>query len=257
VRQTQQTFLFGDETIVSAIPGQSEFGHTFGGPPDRKGAFREDCQGIRLHLLHRLNLSDPKIPFSIPDIQWLPLYYCFDFRVNEMGYQLISDNEMVTYFHRNEPNTTNKEEWPDENYPLEFPSSTISLQRYDYDPTDLEDAYAWAGIFGIGNLSKRHQTILKKRVSKMAEMFGMVEPETDEEFDEALSLPFLQGKPSNLCINPNCSSHQQQGQSKTVAIVPSEPVPGVQTFGSLGMGVMVYFMMCSRCHTLRVSNQSG
>ena len=36
---------------------------------------RYDCDGILIHLLHRLDLTDPAIPFSIPGLRWLPLYY--------------------------------------------------------------------------------------------------------------------------------------------------------------------------------------
>src|SRR5262249_12059785 len=157
---------FGDYTVATASSGHSRYGHTFGGPHDRAGTAREDCDGILIHLLHRLNLDDPAIPIAIPGIRWLPLYYCFDFRANELGYRLTSDGAMVTFFPTDDPNVSDRESWPDEDYPPAFPKSEIKIAPFDYDPTDLEDAYLWAGIFGIGNLSKANQSRAKKRIAK-------------------------------------------------------------------------------------------
>src|SRR5262249_50071114 len=147
-----------DYHIAAATSGRSEYGHTFGGSQDRKGTSREDCDGILIHLLHRLDLKDPAIPIPIPGIRWLPFYYCFDFRANDLGYRLLSDEELVTFFPTDDPNVSKEESWPDdEGYPLEFPKSSIKIAPYEYDPTDLDDAYQWAGVFGIGKLSNRDQ----------------------------------------------------------------------------------------------------
>lgn len=250
------TFLFGDTRIAAARSGSSRYSHTFGGPHDRKGASREDCNGILIHLLHRLDMMDPAIPISIPGIRWLPLYYCFDFRVNDLGYRLISDEHMVTYFPTEAPNVSKQEEWPDEeNYPLEFPRSVIKVEAYDYDPTNLDDAYRWAGVFGIGKLSERDQAAAKQRVAELMDGLGFYAPETEEEFEEALSSPFMQGKPENLCMNPECPNSTKQGQLIPIALMPAEPVSGVHTFGEWGSGVQLIFQMCSDCYTIRVSNQ--
>lgn len=250
-----RTFLFGDDTIATATRGRSKFGHTFGGPPDRTGTSREDCNGILIHLLHRLNLDDAAIPIAIPGIRWLPFYYCFDFRVNELGYRLLSDESLVTYFPKDDPNVTDHEEWPDKDYPPEFPKSSIKISPYDYNPTDPEDAYDWAGIFGIDKLTKSDQEMLKKRAAKLMEGLGFYAPETEEEFREALSRPFAQGRPAGTCLNPGCLNHKRSGRMSTIAIMPAEPVKGVHTFGRWGSEVQLIFQMCKRCYTIRVSNQ--
>jgi hypothetical protein len=136
-----KTFLFGEYRIATATSGRSNYGHTFGGPHDRKGTSRADCNGILIHLLHRLDLTDPAFPLTIPGVRWLPFYYCFDFRANDLGYRLISDDELVTFFPDDDPNVSKQESWPDDDYPPEFPKSGIKVAAYDYDPTDLEDAY--------------------------------------------------------------------------------------------------------------------
>lgn len=228
-----------------------------GGAHDRKGTSREDCNGILIHLLHRIDLTDPVVPLSIPGVRWLPLYYCFDFRANEIGYRLKSDEELVTFFPVDDRNVSAEESWPDDNFPLEFPRSSIQVQPENYDPTRLNDAYQWAGVFGIGMLSKRDQAAAKKRVAKLMDSLGMDAPETESELEEALSSPFTQGKPRSPCLNPQCPNHHVRGQLTPIALMPAEPVKGVHTFGEWGGGVQLVFQMCPKCQTIRVSNQSS
>jgi hypothetical protein len=249
------TFLFGDNRIATATSGRSKYGHTFGGSHDRKGTSREDCNGILIHLLHRLDLTDPAIPLAIPGVRWLPFYYCFDFRANDLGYRLISDDELVTFFPTDDPNVTDHEEWPGEDYPREFPQSSIKVAAHEYDPTDLDDAYRWAGVFGISKLSKRDQAAAKKRVAELMDGLGLGVPETEKDFDEALSSPFMQGKPDSPCLNPKCSNRNKKGQLTPIALMPAEPVKGAHTFGRWGGGVQLIFRMCRKCYTFRVSNQ--
>lgn len=254
---TGRTFLFGTSTIAAAIGGQGEYAHTFGGPPDREGASPADCGGILIHLLHRLDLTDPAVPVRVPGVRWLPLYYCFDFRVNDLGYRLVSDDRLVTYFPANECNVSDHESWPADDYPAAFPASPITVAAHPYDPTDREDAYAWAGVFGIDRLSKRDRAVLKRRAAKEADLFGYPPPETDDELQPFLTLPFLQGRPTDACLNPDCPNHTAPGRLRTFALMPAEPVPGVQTFGPLGSEVRLIFQICDRCSTIRASNECG
>jgi hypothetical protein len=207
-----------------------------------------------IHLLHRLDLSDPEIPIAIPGVRWLPFYYCFDFRANDLGYRLISDESLVTFF-PDDPNVAHEESWPDEAFPLEFPKSSIEVAHYPYDPTRLDDAYAWSGVFGIGRLSEADQAVAKQRVAEDVEGLGFYAPETEEEYEEALSYPFLQGKPDGECLNPGCPNHSKKGQLITIALMPAEPVAGVHTFGRWGGYTQLIFQLCGLCHTIRATNQ--
>lgn len=240
------TFLFGDRTIAAVTSGVGEYDHTFGGPPDRAGTSRRECFGLHIHLLHRFELTDPAVPISVPGVRWLPIYYCFDFRVNDLGYRLLSDDALEAFIPADDENVAAVESWPGDGYPMEFPRSAVSVAQYPYDPTDLDDAYAWAGIFGIDRLSPADLAVAKLRAVELAEGLGMYPPETDEEFRDALSLPFVQGRPNNTC---------RRGHLTTVALVPAEPVPGVHTFGEYGGGVVLIVEKCPACHTFRVSNQ--
>jgi hypothetical protein len=250
-----RSFLFGDERIAMASSGQSDYGHTFGGPHDRRGALiRKRNSDIRIHLLHRLDLSDPAIPISIPAIRWLPLYYCFDYRVNQMGYRLISDEEMETYLPAVDRNAASEEGWPYENYPVELPRSNITVARADYDPTDLEDAYSWAGVFGIRQLTQADQAIAKKRVFDFLSGTPGV-PKTEQDYDEAMCGPFIQGKPEEPCLNPECELYDKRGMLTPIALIPAEPVKGAKTRGKWSGGTIYIFCMCPVCYSIRVSNQ--
>ena len=249
------TFLFGDNRISTASSGRSKYGHTFGGPHDRRGTSRQDCNGIHIHLLHRLDLTDPAVPVAFPGLRWLPIYYCFDFRVDDLGYRLISDDELVTFFPTDDANVTGEESWPDEDYQLEFPKSAIKVKAYDYDPANLEVAYRWAGVFGIGKLSKPDQAAARNRVAKDMDDLGLGEPETEEDFARAFSSPFMQGKPEDPCLNPECPNRTARGQLTSIALMPAEPVKGVHTFGRWGGGVELIVQLCPKCYCIRVSNQ--
>src|SRR5262249_36021744 len=155
--------------------------------------------------------------------------------------RLISDEELVTFFPTDDPNVTDHEEWPGDDYPLEFPKSSIKIAAYDYDPTELEDAYRWAGVFGIGKLSKRDQVAAKKGVADEMEGLGFYAPETEKDFDDVLSSPFMQGKPNSPCLNPKCSTRSKYGQLTPIALMPAEPMKGVHTFGRWGGGVQLIF----------------
>jgi hypothetical protein len=249
-----KSFLFGDSSIATAGAGESRYGHTFGGPHDRAGTAREDCNGILIHMLHRLDLSDPAVPIAIPGLRWLPLYYCFDFRANDLGYRLVSDDSLVTFFPTDDPNVTHEESWPDEEgYPLEFPRSSIAVSPFAYDPTKLEDAYAWSGIFGIDRLSEADQAAARRRVEE--DWLGFDPPETEEDYQAGLSNPFAQGRPDGGCLNPGCPNHLEKGRLSTIALLPAEPMAGIHTFGRWGGGVQLIFQMCGLCHSIRVSNQ--
>ncbi|GAA4444308.1 hypothetical protein [Novipirellula rosea] len=248
------THVFGDLTIVDATAGSSSYGHTFGGPVDRSDALPDQTNGIRLHMLHRFDMNDPLMPIQLPGLRWLPLYYVFDFRANEVGYQLTSDSKMITFFSDNEPNISDAESWPADDFPLEFSPHPIRLALHDFDPTDLDDVARWAGIFGIRYLDDDRLAELKRRIDTDCDEIGDYRPEGDDYFDY-LSSPLWQGTPNNPCINPECSNHQIPRSLKMLAVVPYKPIEGLEIWG--GACVDTLFEICPLCRTIRASNQCG
>jgi hypothetical protein len=246
--------LFGKLKIVDAVSGHARYAHTFGGPPDRDAALPEHTHGIRLHLLHRFDLADPLIPISIPGLKWLPLYYVFDFRANQVGYTLQSDSSMTTFFPADDPNVSSEESWPASGFPMEFARHDIKLTAHPFDLRNLDDACEWAGIFGIGHLDDSQRAVLRKRVEEYCHRMGEYPPDGDD-LSEYLCSPFSQGPPNSCCINSKCENHEVRKSLRVFAIVPHEPVPGLEIWG--GAYVQTIFEICPLCNTIRSSNQCG
>ena len=246
--------LFGELEIIDVAAGQSDYAHTFGGPPDREQAFPDHTHGIRLHLLHRFDLSDPLVPLSVPGLKWLPLYYVFDFRVNEVGYKLSSDSSMTTYFPSDDPNVSTEESWPSPDFPMEFTVHSVKVSTRLFDPSSLEESETWAGVFGIEHLNKKQRAKLRKRIEKHCKTFGMYPP-SDDDLAEFLNSPFWQGPPKGTCLNPSCSNYRLSNTLNVFAIVPHDPIPGLEIWG--GADVQIIFEICPLCHTIRSTNQCG
>lgn len=249
-------FLFGVLKLAKATPN-SQGRHTFGGNTPFRGATREDCDGLLVHHLYSLDLADPALPFSPPGLKSLPLFYCFDFRANTIGYRFSTDDSLQFFFDRSDPNLSSEEEWPYEDYPERFPRVPMSITPVPYNPQDPEDVYAWAGIFGMDHISKEGEELLQKKARESARLWQQDAPQTREELSDYLDMPFSQGRPTSRCMNPLCEYSQQdrRNQLRTIAIVPNCPTKETYLFGKYEDDVILIFQMCEKCQTIRVSNQ--
>ncbi|MBA2113171.1 hypothetical protein [Bremerella alba] len=252
-----ETFLFGTSKLSLAAPSVTMTGHSFGGKDRFPGTSRDDCGGILVHLLHCFDLTHRDLPFDLPGMRWLPLYYCFDFRVNTMGYRFRDNQSLEFFFDHDDPYTSASESWPDDNYPEAFPQASIQVEPLPYDPTNLDDAKTWSGVFGIDELSLQDRESLRSEILKFMKLFGEYEPESEEEIWERIHMPFIQGPPESRCLNPTCdfSLKERPGQLCTIAITGNSPIAGVKIFGPHGDGVMLTFQACQKCQTIRVENQ--
>lgn len=206
-----------------------------------------------MHLVYLFDLNDPEVPWELPDNCWLPLYYCFDFRVKTIAYQLESDESIRFFIDLNQAHTTEHEEWPADDFPMQFPSHPVTIEPYEYEPQDVDDAYLFAGVFGTDHLSAYDWEGLKQRIFDDAEEYDLPMPETDEDLQEFLEMPFLNGKPESRCLNPECKFAGQAGddQLQPIALVPGCPAEDVHLFGEHGDFTRVYFQLCRACRTMR------
>jgi len=210
---------------------------------------RERC-GRTIHLLYLLNTDDPLLGVQIPNVQWLPLYYCFDFGVPQLGYRLTSDNGADVFFRPKQSNGLAVESYPDENFKLAFPRADIELFELPYDPSDPSDARSLAGIFGLERLSPSDlEDVLDREAQEIYRSGRQLMP--GESIRDYLTEPFWQGKPNNTCPNPACGKTALD----VFALIPSEPVPDVQVFGRDGDFVRLIFELCRECHAINVSNE--
>jgi hypothetical protein len=62
----------------------SEFGHQFGGGQEYRGTVPEGARKA-VHLLFRLSLRDPLMPLQLEGVDWLPVFYSFQYDGCGMG----------------------------------------------------------------------------------------------------------------------------------------------------------------------------
>ncbi|PQO34297.1 hypothetical protein DTL21_12250 [Bremerella cremea] len=247
-------FLFGNQKIAGVEHHPGKFSHQFGGGSTFQGTSREDCDGLHVHLIYLFDLNDPKIPIEVPGIRWLPLFYCFDFQVVTIGYQLLDDQHLKFFFNRSDARTSDHEEWPGDDFPMQFVQSEVTVHDRRYDPQNVEDAYRFSGIFGVDELSTYDLELLKERVVQENEDLLDAPLENDEDFRDHLHMPFLNGIPEARCMNPVCDLAQQsrKGQLKPLALLSGNPAKGVHLFGEFGDYTSLYFQRCEMCQTIRV-----
>ena len=130
---------------------KSPFGHTFGGAVDYSGLTAYKGQPP-VHLLFRLNTTDPAVAVTLPGLKWLPLLCAIRYGACDLGYRVVSDGE-VKILHQTEKRAW--DDFPYEDYPEKLPARPVALAEGSYDPGNVEDALFYAGVFGYGALSAK------------------------------------------------------------------------------------------------------
>src|SRR5262249_17976075 len=78
--------------LVEGNPGKYQ--HSFGGDFRYDGLVPDGCP-MPVHLLFRLDLADPVLPFRIDaDFRFLPFFYAFRYEASPMSYRVLSDTEL-------------------------------------------------------------------------------------------------------------------------------------------------------------------
>lgn len=246
--------LFGNERIAELVEGSGPYRHEFGGPVVHRGARPRDCRGHRMHLLYRLDQSDPLLPFRVPGIERVPLYYCFDLSMAQVGYRCLDDERVKVYLRRQKDINPGENYYPSEDFPEAFPHRSIRLKRIAYHPGSPKDALAYSGIFGLGKLSPRaRKTILTQRRKLFEGLFGDT-PKSDDELLEWTANPFHQDRPNSRCVNPKCQWNRKPGGLEPICVLGGEPIKGVPLFCT-DEDVQIIFEKCRDCHAFVVTNQ--
>lgn len=244
----QPSILFHDWRAFGIVAGKSAYDHHFGGPPmDR--AMQRQTNVLLFHLLFKLDTHDPAMAIRVPGIRYLPLYYCFDYQLNAVGYQLKQDGELRLFLNADDPNVTGIETFPFEDFPESFPPIAVSLKDLCVDRMDIDDAYNFAEVFGIAGLSPEMQSAVRERAQEDYEVFYGYRFEDDEEW-QPCGCFFSQGRPDSACPNPDC----RQSPMKVIAAVPNNCLPGIALWGEFAT-TSIYFEMCDACHSILATNQ--
>jgi hypothetical protein len=245
-------FNHRNKSVYELLLGESdEFEHSFGGEASHKGSVPNGCSEP-MQLLFCFDLRDPRLGVEMGKQTRLPLYYGFRYDGSEFGYQLVSDQE-IRVFRQSRTNTP--DDFPYADYPTQFPRLSVRLARISYDPTTVEDATKYGGIFGVERLSETmQQQLCEQRVGELDAMgYRNAADWSLAELIEGCS-PFHQGVPASHCANQECVD--RQGAMKVLCFVEAEPYEGelgVSLWG--GPDVQLVFQFCPNCRSIYINNQ--
>lgn len=232
--------------------GASEYGHTFGGDAPYAGLAMDG--GPPVHLLLRLDLADPAVGLELPGIRWLPLLCAIRYGACDLGYRVVSDDE-VAILHRREPEAW--EGFPCEGYPDRLPPEPVAFREVPYDPANPRDALSYAGVFGYDALSEEQLAGLARFVVEE----GLYDPtfmdwETPEEYvREGVGFPFVQGPPEEDCPDPSCPNHGRASSLRTLAIFREGEEGARRLWGPNCGDLQIIYQVCPICRAIRTTNQ--
>ena len=257
-----------------------EFQHYFGGSAKEYG-LRFVNADHPCHVVYWLDTTDPLVPFSHPNIRFLPLVHGFQYSSNgfEFIYRILNEQEIEII--APDPLEFNKD-FPYDNYPPHFEKTGVSFESGNYKPKDAESALEYQGVFGIDQLSKSEL----QRAIEIARKTWHPERFTDFDWsdEEVVRIrgcdPFVQATPSDSCENPNCTAEVDRvieaydleldsevlGESKMhidkqVILVSSLKVIAIhqphnedETMWGCN-GVQLFWQQCTQCRCITVNNQ--
>jgi hypothetical protein len=189
----------------------STYDHTFGGDANSYG-LRFVNVGSPLHLIYRLDQSDPAIPIQLDEVRSIPLVYGFRYAafdgtlicrvLNDVEIEVLAPTEL-----------TYDPDFPYPGHPEQFPLTPIAFTQLPFDPARAEDALSLQAIFGLDKLSRSElQRAIKIGLSNSSYVCysrdDLPDPGwTDEDILRCLGrAPFIQGAPSRSCANPDCTA---------------------------------------------------
>jgi len=240
--------------IIRGFRGKkSSFGHSFGGAADYSDLVAQEGQPP-VHLLFRLNMSDPAVGITLPGKQWLPLLCAIRYGACDLGYRVLSDGE-IKILYQEEAKAWN--DFPYDDYPEKLPIQLMSLNEEVYHPADPEKVHQYARIFGYDDLSpnqfeKLVRYVVKKRYYD-PDNFGWESPE--QYLQEGNCAPFVQGAPNDNCPEPSCSNHGRKSALRTFAIFEEEDKYVEKLWGPLCDSLQIIYQICPLCGAIRASNQ--
>ena len=240
--------LFGYDPkcrIEDNIGSVSNHAHTFGGDAsDFELSFAN--APLPLHLIYRIDLRDPLVPFSLPDSDFLPLLYCFNYGTDCC--YLVNSNSEIILLHPGEQ----EHYWPPWEAPKTFLPQTTSFSSKKYDAKNADDVMDWKGIFGWEELGTKERNRALELAKELTHFSFEDYPKDDWTYETAVECmyepPFVQGEPGNNCRNPNC----KKSGCRVIAL-QHEPTTSELIWPD--EYVQTIWQMCDSCHSICVTNQ--
>ncbi len=226
--------------MARVVVGESSnFRHRFGGMPTYNGIV-PPRNSQPLHLLYTFDTNDPLFPVSIPGIRYLPLFYCFPYNAGDLGYRMISEDQ-IEILHltpkRTEPN------FPYPNYPDHFSETSVKLVPITYEEhKTLVHYLTYEQHFLKSFLSETDRNFIKENAYPFTQLGGIQR--------------MWQGIPEINCPNKRCENHKLGVSQEVFAVVWNQPVPDVFLWSEDSDDeIQIIFQICTNCQAISVCNR--
>ena len=214
----------------------STFGHTFGGDIQYGGNVPRGCS-VPVHLLFRLDLFDPVLPFKIVSgFRFLPFFYAFNYDASPMSYRVRSDNEIeILGIDTDIPNPG----FPYPRFPKYFDLLPISVEPITYEE-QRDITMSW--------FVHLHPEIYKAFPTEEIKRFKTLgyPPARIGRVHDLLQVP--RGEP---CLNPACQNHGQTDCLETLATIPEKPFKELDLWQADGPTIQIVYEICKLCDSIR------
>jgi hypothetical protein len=211
--------------------GESQYKHTFGGPPRHEGAVFAGCTKP-VHLLYTIDLADPHCLLELPNARFLPLYYGFQYDATLLWYRVVSDAAIKIV---RQEKTAWTAGFPYPNYPEAFPQQSASIGE----PASVEELL--------------NEEFWREQWSELTAELKESGDTPDHNDLIALTQGHWQGAWKSRCINPACDNQRMN----ILAVIDHDDVEGVHFWDKWGEGEMVQIVyeVCPRCSMICAMNQ--
>jgi hypothetical protein len=206
--------------------------HFFGGPPKMAEPDPFSVEGPA-HLLYDIDLADPLIP-SLPlkGIERLLLVYPFRYEGAALNYQITPNGSIAGILRSKNHEPTIG--WPYHGYPVSFPRIPVSMQTIADGTTIKAEPTMPPLIFG-DFLARPNGSGRGVTIDTIPNLSAVVEAE-------------------GTCQSAACIERQSGAQTRLIAAIPNNPVPGLSLWGELEAYVWVIYEVCPDCGTITTYN---
>lgn len=214
----------------------SVHGHQFGGGQNYRGAIPSGGD-VPVQLLFRLNLRDPMSPIHINGVDWLPLFYSFQYDACAMGYRILGDFEIEIL---SVETTEMVEDFPYSQYPAAFPEVPVELVQMTYEETKVLafGEYLAKHLPGI-ELQETDRAILDSMGRKCARIGG--------------AQVLVQEMPRFRDCPAKCRHYLNS--LRPFCTIWNEPIQGVDVWQAGGEPIQIVYQVCSECGAIQTENQ--